>query len=373
MSAPSAFTFITAVVTLTSVAALIVAMPSIANPAIPLGVNIPHDRVGEPVVHESIRRYRRAVVVAYVVCLALVGVLVLLAPVMAPVVPLLVLLVVQTLVYLVARRPIKAAKSDEGWYDGVAVRRTAVIDEPSVKAPIQVGWFVASFLVLAVAVSAGLILYPSIPEQVPTHWNAAGEVTLWAAKSVWSVFGPLLIALGVNGLFLGIAWGIRAGMPLNLPARSTTADDKPAAARVEHVVQGVMGAIALAVTVLIAALSVQAWAGKALSGTMMLVMLLVPLLIIALVAVIPIMALRRREPERQPHEATQSSVPSIPDDDHLWKAGLFYVNRKNPSLLVPKRFGVGWTLNLGHPAGTAIMIGLVLVVVASLVLPSILR
>jgi uncharacterized membrane protein len=32
-----------------------------------------------------------------------------------------------------------------------------------------------------------------------------------------------------------------------------------------------------------------------------------------------------------------------------WK-GLFYVNRKDPRIIVPKRLpSLGWTLNFGHP------------------------
>jgi uncharacterized membrane protein len=37
------------------------------------------------------------------------------------------------------------------------------------------------------------------------------------------------------------------------------------------------------------------------------------------------------------------------DDDRLWKAGLFYVNRNDPAVVVGRRFGVGWTLNWGQP------------------------
>jgi uncharacterized membrane protein len=36
------------------------------------------------------------------------------------------------------------------------------------------------------------------------------------------------------------------------------------------------------------------------------------------------------------------------DDDRFWKAGLIYVNRDDPALMVGARFGVGWTLNLGN-------------------------
>lgn len=31
-----------------------------------------------------------------------------------------------------------------------------------------------------------------------------------------------------------------------------------------------------------------------------------------------------------------------------WK-GIFYSNPEDPALLVPKRFGIGWTVNFGNP------------------------
>ncbi|MGN6128641.1 MAG: DUF5808 domain-containing protein [Humibacter sp.] len=56
-----------------------------------------------------------------------------------------------------------------------------------------------------------------------------------------------------------------------------------------------------------------------------------------------------------------------PDDDRFWKAGIFYVNRDDPAIMVPRRFGAGWTMNLGHPAGIAIGVVLLLIVVGALV------
>jgi len=43
------------------------------------------------------------------------------------------------------------------------------------------------------------------------------------------------------------------------------------------------------------------------------------------------------------------------DDDRYWRVGLLYFNRDDPSLLVPHRFGLGWTLNLARPAAWAIV------------------
>ena len=48
-------------------------------------------------------------------------------------------------------------------------------------------------LVILLPIVAGVILWNRLPEQMPSHWNAAGEIDGWSSK--WfSVFGmPLLM------------------------------------------------------------------------------------------------------------------------------------------------------------------------------------
>ena len=55
------------------------------------------------------------------------------------------------------------------------------------------------------------------------------------------------------------------------------------------------------------------------------------------------------------------------DDDAHWKAGIFYVNRNDPSLFLPERFGIGWTMNWGRPGAWAIVGLLVLITIVSCV------
>jgi uncharacterized membrane protein len=60
-----------------------------------------------------------------------------------------------------------------------------------------------------------------------------------------------------------------------------------------------------------------------------------------------------------------------------WVAGIFYVNRENPHLLVPKRLGAGWTFNYAHPIARLLTVGLSvllgLIVATALVLPHVLH
>ncbi len=56
------------------------------------------------------------------------------------------------------------------------------------------------------------------------------------------------------------------------------------------------------------------------------------------------------------------------DDDRYWAGGVFYNNPDDPALFVPKRFGLGWTMNFGHPQARLVLIGMLLLPLAMAVL-----
>jgi uncharacterized membrane protein len=52
-------------------------------------------------------------------------------------------------------------------------------------------------------------------------------------------------------------------------------------------------------------------------------------------------------------QGAPSKAPAVPgtadrDDDRFWKGGILYVNRGDPAVVVPRRFGAGWTLNFAN-------------------------
>jgi len=56
-----------------------------------------------------------------------------------------------------------------------------------------------------------------------------------------------------------------------------------------------------------------------------------------------------------------------PPPDEGWK-GWFYSNPNDPALLVPKRYGVGFTLNFGNPWSWAVLALIILAVALPIVL-----
>lgn len=54
--------------------------------------------------------------------------------------------------------------------------------------------------------------------------------------------------------------------------------------------------------------------------------------------------------------------------DQYWRWGIFYVNRDDPALFIEKRFGIGYTINLGNPRAWLLLGATLLVVVATTVI-----
>jgi len=70
------------------------------------------------------------------------------------------------------------------------------------------------------------------------------------------------------------------------------------------------------------------------------------------------------EERDQPMTARGDATP-----DSAWKGGVFYYNPDDPALFVEKRYGLGWTLNFGHPQAKLILVGLLLVPLVLSLLP----
>ncbi|MES1169082.1 MAG: DUF5808 domain-containing protein, partial [Leifsonia sp.] len=90
-------------------------------------------------------------------------------------------------------------------------------------------------------------------------------------------------------------------------------------------------------------------------------------MVVVIMAVVIVGVVRGRQQLRPANvRDPRSPRPDAVDDDEHWKAGLLYVNRDDPALIVPRRFGLGWTVNLGRPAGIALTI-LLFAAIAALV------
>ena len=59
------------------------------------------------------------------------------------------------------------------------------------------------------------------------------------------------------------------------------------------------------------------------------------------------------------------------DDDEHWLLGTIYCNHDDPSIFVPKRFGIGWTSNVARWETWALVAGIVALTALLLVLTTV--
>lgn len=366
----------------TLIAAILVMLPAMSRTTLPLGVLVPRSRAADPVVRSSVSRFRIGVVLSYFVALIVAALVAPLGPAAPPLAATFVLLAGSVVAYILCRRSIQSASRAGGWLDDVPVRISGNLTPDSATRPRPAyGWFGAALVVLAAAAAIGAALYDSLPATIAVHWNASGQADRFAEKSFWSVFGPILIGAGVLVLIIGIALVVR-----NVPWRRGSGDRPEVAERIAalqaHLTQSLLGWIAFVVSAAISSLSVLGrWHAESSAPNAGIAVIVVGLLVVIFV-VIAAYAVRLTSGTRAIRASVEVSAGGAGaardtvdprDDDRHWKGGLIYVNAGDPAVFVPKRFGAGVTVNLGHPGGIAITVVTLLLIAGALLLPVLLR
>ncbi|HJV48108.1 MAG TPA: DUF5808 domain-containing protein [Geothrix sp.] len=168
-------------------------------------------------------------------------------------------------------------------------------------------------LILALALPS---LMQGLPDPMPTHFDRVGHVDGWTPKSFypWIAFGlPTFLWLMIL-----------------LTGRAMVGTGQDPDGRKALAMAPLRGLMTLGVLILMAAIPLISRFGL---GPMKWALgLFLGLLILGTVLLV-----RKLKAEGP-----------LDDPDRLYRWGLFYVNPADPRIWVPKRFGIGWTLNFGH-------------------------
>jgi len=171
--------------------------------------------------------------------------------------------------------------------------------------------------------------FDQLPARLPIHWNWRGEPDGFVNRSAAGAALPLLLGLGICAMMLAMQIGLR---------RST-----PRGAMRAPVIKLVLAGEYLAALLCCGALATTVSAGR----------FLWPMLALAFAGVLALLGYTA---------AIARSVPREPlRNPSAWRAGVFYVDRDDPALFVPKRSGLGYTFNFGNP-WSLVLTGALLVV-----------
>ncbi|MFI6307203.1 DUF1648 domain-containing protein [Amycolatopsis thailandensis] len=292
--------------------------PALARPTLPFGVRIPARRAGEPAIALARRRYNRGIAAGAVIACAVVltGWTARIDLVIAG------LGALYAVLGGLAHRSIVVAKRDGGWYAGT---RQAVAADTSLRSdPVRPQW---------------ILLAPSVLLAVVTALIGLVKGT----TSFSTVFAQALIAVLVALLTVAISRA-RPEIDAAQPAAS--------ASRYREYLHGVLSLLLVSAGCANATLlvvSLQLW--EVVETT-------VPVTIVAylplLAAFIAWIGFSVRTGDAGHRLSPTADEPETryeqrDDDRHWYAAGMVYLNRNDPALLVHRRVGTYWTLNLGRP------------------------
>jgi uncharacterized membrane protein len=331
--------------------ALMCAAPAVTRPTLQFGVRVPPAHAGAAVIRrERHAYYWRSAAVA--VCCAAVAIIwwrsgsrwlprvILLGEIAAD----------AGCIWL-ARRKIIAVKTTEGWFAGL---RQTVVADTSWRArpqPFPIRWLIPAVAVITATVVIGIIRYPHLPAHLQ---DGLGGRRL--GRTPVSAFTLVIAQLYVTGMWTALLVLIYRSRPDIDPA-----DPAVSLARYRRFLgrfsRAALTMLALVdLTFLLAAL--QLWQLYRLPGVSA---VLLPGPAAAGVLILIAVALQAGRDRLRPASGGQrpSEAAAGRDDDRFWKAGLIYINRADPAVVVPVRFGVGWTFNLGNRATWLIIAALV--------------
>lgn len=270
-------------------------------------------------------------------------------------------LVVSFALMLHYRKRVESVKREEGW-KAERDEAVALIGFEEAPTPPSLVWNVVYVPIALVTLVIGLALYPSAPDLVPTHFDFAGNVNQWTPKGPALIAFPLLFEVFMAACFIFSHWmTIRSKKDIDPARPAISAYAYGAFARAECILLLVGGSVLTAVLGIVMTLMMTEV--LSLFVTMALIIVVTLIFVGAVIAVSVVYG----QSGSRLVKRLEENGDIIADNDEHWKAGIFYWNKDDASLFLPKRFGVGWTMNWARPATWVIVGGFTLVSIAFVV------
>ena len=193
----------------------------------------------------------------------------------------------------------------------------------------------------------GLSQYDNLPNQIPTHWGPNGEADAFAEKTWLSASALPLMMLIIQSMLLFFNAAMKqSGAKIQVRSKKRSRQQQLAFRKYSS---WLLFLVLITITLLMGYLQLTIIHGELFSSTYTMFATLAFVLIIlgaTMFYTVRIGQSGTRIEMDYIDEPTDGVIDM--DDDRHWKFGLFYLNKEDPSLMVEKRFGVGWTMNFGH-------------------------
>lgn len=214
------------------------------------------------------------------------------------------------------------------------------------------------FILLAVASAALALRWNSLPDRVPVHWGLDGAPVGWLPHTHKVLFSVPLIQGAECFLMLIMAMALlRRGHRISATGRLSTGETgfRRTILRILLVSEYFVafnGAFPFFLALIDSRQIRRIVLISTIVGTVAVSFLITVWIIIAGV----------RWSRVRSGRTSKSAPVGDGTPDECWKLGFIYIHRKDPAVFVQRRFGIGYTLNLGNGWSWCLLAGMVLII-----------
>ncbi|MHB9012455.1 MAG: DUF1648 domain-containing protein [Ignavibacteriaceae bacterium] len=224
---------------------------------------------------------------------------------------------------------------------------------------IPFAWFTPSLIIIIFCFLFITLNYDKIPATIPIKFNFDGNAILFTAKTCFYVFLMPVSSIINLLLFVGIYFVIKRAKQQtssNYPEKSKLQDRK-----FRYLWSGYIVILAFILSAFFVIISLKIDQLINLSGELFTIINIVVPNVVLIGAIILAIKTGQSGSRLKFNTGETANNYKIADDNFYWKLGMFYYNPDDPAFMVPKRMGIGWTFNFGHPISFIILIALIAV------------
>ncbi|MBY6753104.1 DUF1648 domain-containing protein, partial [Clostridium botulinum] len=274
------------------------------------------------------------------------------------------------LIYLKFNNDVKKLKSNKNWFKNkkqVIAVDTEFSSENANKSLISPWWFLIPILIILITIFMNIKAYPNLPNKVATHWDFNGNVNGYQNKSTFLIYQMPLMELFITSIFFLcykiIGWSKKQISAVN-PEESKTRNKL-----FRRILSIYMTFSAIAMTIFLSIINFEIMKVIDINDKyMMYVSLIFTLSIIIATILLGVKVGQGGSNLKLNYKNdNKNNFINKDDDDHWILGNTIYYNKKDPSLFIEKRFGIGWTINAGRPLGLIVYISLILIIIVSII------
>lgn len=204
--------------------------------------------------------------------------------------------------------------------------------------------FIAPLLVVVLVGVYGLTQYSSMPDIIPIHWGPSGAADNFTDKTFISVLSQIFMMISMAILIsVTCIYSLKSRIKM-----STTNVDEG-----KNINLYFLNRFGFAFLLMNLACQVMfiAILLAVINATDVNSFIMFSCTALIIISSIYLTYLYYKSPSK-----SKSASYSVDDEDSLWILGSIYNNPNDPSIFVQKRFGVGWTVNIGTTKGKVFFI-----------------